>query len=76
MSDDEEPVCMGNLELYEGDLSVVIRSDGDVEFLIACEDEESDDYARCMNLVRFLKFALEDGRCREIFDRFRLPELN
>lgn len=74
--DDEEPVDMGNLELYEGDVSIVVRADGDVEFLIACEEESGDDYLRCLKLVQFLEFALKDDRCREVFESSLRNTLN
>ena len=68
MSDDEEMVDMGNLELYEGDLSLVIRSDGVLEFIIAIEDRESDRYVQVLRLVGYLKFVLESKKCVELFD--------
>lgn len=68
MSDEEEMVDMGNLELYEGDLSLVVRSDGELEFFIAIEDNGSDDYARVMRLVRYLMFVLENKKCVELFE--------
>ncbi len=71
MSDDDQddPVDMGNLELFEGDVSMVVRSDGEVEFIIASEEEDSEDYLRSLHLVHYLKFVLEDVRCKEIFEK-------
>lgn len=67
--DDEEPTDMGNLELYEGDVSMIIRADGEVEFLIAHEGDESDEYHIALKMVHFLKFALESDACRDLFER-------
>lgn len=69
MNDDEDPVDMGNLELFEGDVSMVVRADGEVEFLIASDEEDSEDYVRSLRLVHYLKFVLEDERCRELFEQ-------
>jgi hypothetical protein len=71
MSDDDQddPVDMGNLELFEGDVSMVVRSDGEVEFLIASDEEGSEDYLRSLHLVHYLKFVLEDGRCKDLFEK-------
>lgn len=69
MNDDDESAEEGNLDLYEGDVSVVFRADGDVEFLIAIDDENSEAYARSLNLVMFIKFALEDRSCKELFEK-------
>lgn len=69
MSDEEDPVDMGNLELFEGDVSMVIRSDGEVEFLIASEEENSEDYLRSLHLVHYLKFVLEDEACKSLFEK-------
>ena len=76
MSDDDEPVNMGNLELYEGDVSVVLRADGEVEFLVACDDEESEDYYISLRKVRFIQFVLESDECRRLFERSLLDEVN
>lgn len=67
--DDDDPVDMGNLELFEGDVSIVVRADGEVEFLIASDDEDSEDYIRSLHVVRYLKFVLNDERCRELFEQ-------
>jgi hypothetical protein len=69
MADDDDPVDMGNLELFEGDVSMVVRADGEVEFLIASEEEDGEDYIRSLHLVHYLKFVLEDERCRELFEQ-------
>lgn len=69
MADDDDPVDMGNLELFEGDVSMVVRADGEVEFLIASEEEDSEDYIRSLHLVHYLKFVLNDERCRELFEQ-------
>lgn len=73
MSDDDRDE---NLELFEGDISMVVRSDGKVEFIIACDDESSEDYLRSLHLVHYLKFALEDERCKELFERSLLGTVN
>lgn len=76
MNDDEEPVDMGNLELYEGDVSVVLRADGEVEFLVACDDEESEEYLVSIYKVRYLQFVLESEECRRLFERSLIDEVN
>lgn len=76
MNDDEEPVDMGNLELYEGDVSVVLRADGEVEFLVACDDEESEEYVISIRKVRYLKFVLESAECQRLFERALIDEVN
>ena len=76
MSDDDEPVNMGNLELYEGDVSVVLRADGEVEFLVACDDEESEEYLVSIYKVRYLQFVLESEECRRLFERSLIDEVN
>jgi hypothetical protein len=76
MSDDDEPVNMGNLELYEGDVSVVLRADGEVEFLVACDDEESEEYVISIRKVRYLKFVLESDECQRLFERSLIDEVN
>jgi len=73
---DDDSADGGNLELYEGDISMVLRSDGEMEFLIAIEDESSEEYVRALNLVRYIKFALKDGACKAIFEKSLLTTLN
>ena len=48
---------------------MVIRSDGEVEFLIASEEENSEDYLRSLHLVHYLKFVLEDEACKSLFEK-------
>lgn len=77
MEDNEDDsVDVGNLDLYEGDVSVVFRADGDVEFLIAIDDETSEQYIRSINLVQYIKFALEDRSCKELFEKSLLKIVN
>jgi hypothetical protein len=78
MSDDDrdDPVDMGNLELFEGDVSMVVRADGEVEFLIASEEEDSEDYLRSLHLVHYLKFVLEDEGCKRLFEDSLSASLN
>lgn len=76
MNDDEDPVDMGNLELYEGDVSMVVRADGDVEFLIASEEEGSEEYLRSLHLVRYLKFVLKDEGCKRLFEKYLSESIN
>lgn len=64
----DDAVDIGNLDLFEGDVSLIIRGDGQLEFLIACENEESEEYLSALNLVHYLKFVLETPACRELFD--------
>lgn len=71
-SDDE----VSNLEIEEGDLSMVIRSDGEVEFLMACEDEESDQYLALLRMIHYLRFVLESPECRELFDKSLASDVN
>lgn len=59
----------GTLLLEEGDVSVVIRADGEVEFLIFSEDEASEEYAHSMRLVEYLKFALDSRECLDLFEK-------
>lgn len=59
----------GTLELAEGDVSVVIRSDGEVEFLIFTEDEASEEYAHSMRMVEYLKFVLDSRECLDVFEK-------
>lgn len=58
-----------SLELQEGDVSVVIRADGQVEFLMSYEDEESVEYATSLKLIHFLAFAMESEECRVLFEK-------
>lgn len=58
----------GTLELAEGDMSVIIRADGEVEFLIFTEDEASDEYAHSMRMVEYMKFVLDSRECLEMFE--------
>lgn len=60
---------VGTLELQEGDVSVVIRADGEVEFLIFSEDESSEEYAHSMRLVEYLKFVLDSRECLDVFQK-------
>jgi hypothetical protein len=78
MSDVSDETEDGNLELFEGDLSIVIRSDGGVEFLIAVEDETSEEYQRLFYLMRYLRFALGNEKCMEIFAKHisKEPDFN
>lgn len=69
MDDDDKPVEMGNLDIYEGDVSMVLRANGEVEFLLACEDEESEMYLVSLDMVHYLKFVLESGECRDLFEK-------
>lgn len=70
MSDSqEETVEAGTLELNEGDVSVVIRSDGEVDFLIFSDDEASEEYLHSMRMVEYLKFVLDSRECLEVFER-------
>lgn len=70
MSDAQDEVEeAGTLELGEGDVSVVIRADGDVEFLIFTEDEESDEYAHSMRMVEYLRFVLDNRECLDMFEK-------
>lgn len=59
----------GTLELEEGDVSVIIRSDGEVEFLIFTEDEASEEYAHSMRMVEYLKFVLDSRECLAVFEK-------
>jgi hypothetical protein len=59
----------GTLELEEGDVSVVIRSDGEVEFMIFTEDEASEEYAHSMRMVEYLKFVLDSRECLDVFEK-------
>lgn len=59
----------GTLELEEGDVSVVIRSDGEVEFLIYTEDEASEEYVHSMRMVEYLKFVLDSRECLDVFEK-------
>lgn len=70
MSDAQDEVEeAGTLELGEGDVSVVIRADGEVEFLIFTEDEESDEYAHSMRMVEYLRFVLDNRECLDMFEK-------
>lgn len=60
---------LGNLDLYEGDVSMVVRSDGEVEFVIASGEEDGEGYLRSLYLVHYLKFVLEDERCKKLFEK-------
>lgn len=73
---DEDPVDMGNLELFEGDVSMVVRSDGEVEFLIASEDQEGEEYLRGLYLVHYLKFVLENEKCKKLFEKSLSSSVN
>ena len=70
MADDDKPVEMGNLDIYEGDVSMVLRANGEVEFLLACEDEESEEYLVSLDMVHYLQFVLESDGCRDLFEKF------
>lgn len=70
MSDAQDEVEeAGTLELGEGDVSVVIRADGEVEFLIFTEDEESGEYAHSMRMVEYLRFVLDNRECLDMFEK-------
>jgi len=70
MSDAQDEVEeAGSLELEEGDVSVVIRSDGEVEFLIYAEDEASEEYAHSMRMVEYLRFVLDSRECLDVFEK-------
>jgi hypothetical protein len=58
----------GTLELGEGDVSVIVRADGEVEFMIFTEDETSDEYAHSMRMVEYMKFVLDSRECLELFE--------
>ena len=55
------------LELGVGDVSVVVRSDGEVEFLIAA-DENTEEFEESMWLVDYLKFVLGDQASMDRFE--------
>lgn len=63
--------ALGNLELAEGDVSMVVRTDGEVEFIVLCEDETSEDYVRALVLIQYLKFVMHDKRCKDLFEKSR-----
>jgi hypothetical protein len=66
--DDELPE-VESLELQEGDVSVVIRADGEIEFLTAYDDENSAEHATALKIIHFLAFALESEECRALFEK-------
>lgn len=77
MSDTREEVEESeSLVMEEGDVSVVIRADGQVEFMIFSEDDTSDEYAHSMHMVEYLKFVLDNPACIEIFEKARVKILN
>jgi hypothetical protein len=59
----------GSLELEEGDVSMVIRADGEVEFMIFTEDEASEEYAQSMRMIEYLKFVLDSRECLNVFEK-------
>lgn len=59
----------GTLQLGEGDVSVVIRADGEVEFMIFTEDETSDEYAHSMRMIEYMQFVLDSRECLDIFEK-------
>jgi hypothetical protein len=74
--DDEPDDEVESLEIEEGDLSIVIRSGGEVEFIIACDDEDSDRYITSLRMVQYLRFVLESTECQELFNKFIENEVN
>lgn len=77
MSDAQDEVEVdGTLELGEGDVSVVIRSDGEVEFLMCADDEESEEYAHSMRMIEYMKFVLLSRECLDIFEKSLLKTFN
>lgn len=74
MSDDSDE--SDSIDLHEGDVSMVIRANGNVDFIVAVEDESGEEYLRCISLVRYLKFALEDERCKKLFEMSSRSTLN
>jgi len=72
----DEAEADGTLELEEGDVSVVIRSDGEVEFLMYAEDEESEEYAHSMRMIEYMKFVLLSRECLDIFEKSLQKTLN
>ena len=76
MSDDDKEIS--DLELYDGDVSLVVRGTGELEFVLACGDETSEEYLRGLQIIDYLRFALESEQCRELFleDRKKREVLN
>lgn len=67
---------VGTLELEEGDVSVIIRAAGELEFLIYGEDETSDEYVHSMRMIEYLKFVLGNRECLDLFQKSLETTLN
>jgi hypothetical protein len=59
---------VGMLELEEGDVAMVIRGTGEVEFLLLNEDETSEDFHKSLRMIEYMKFALGSRDCLSLFE--------
>jgi hypothetical protein len=66
----------GRIELFEGDVSMILRADGELEVVVAITDESSEEYSEALRVIELIRFALNSPECHDLFDKRVIPPLD